>query len=84
MDNKYAETYRKGKGVNELTAGQLIALGEMLAVNMLYWGTGEEYEPWEWESEELPYFITKAEELGLIRKRKSHRVTIEKVVYDED
>lgn len=84
MDNKYAEIYREGKGVDSLTEAELVPLGEMLADNMVYWATESGYEPWEWESEELPYFIDRAEQLGLIRKRKSHTVTVEKVVYDED
>lgn len=84
MDNKYAEIYRKDKGVDSLTEADLVDLGEMLANNMVDWGTCGWYEPWEWESEELPIFIAKAEELGLIRKRKFHTVTVEKVVYDED
>ena len=31
MDNKYAETYRKGKDVDSLTEADLVSLGEMLA-----------------------------------------------------
>ena len=84
MDNKYAEIYRKGKGVDSLTDDELISLGKTLAHNMVYWGTSGWYESWEWDTEELPNFIAKAEELGLIRKRKFHTVTVEKVVYDED
>lgn len=72
MNNPYAEAYRKGKGINELTAGELISLGEMLAVNMIYWGTEGSYEPWEWESEELPYVIARAEQLGILCRKESY------------
>ena len=83
MENVYAEKYVKDKDIEQLTDGELKALGKKYAKNLIRWGTSPNYESWEFESEELPFLIDDGFEAGLLRKRKSHVETIEQVVYDE-
>lgn len=83
MENIYAERYVKDKDIEQLTDEQLLALGKEFAILLIDWGTSPNYEPWEFESEELPFLINYGVEVGLLRKRKSHVERVEHVVYDE-
>ena len=83
MENVYAEKYVKDKDIEQLTDGELRELGRKYAKMLISWGTSPNYEPWEFESEELPFLIDDGVESGLLRRRKSHVETYEQVVYDE-
>lgn len=83
-DNPIANEYVANKDFDELDVDVQIELGRLMANAMLSWGTNKNYEPWEFSSEEQPYFVRQALDKGLIRKRKSHVETITKIVYDED
>lgn len=83
INNTIAELYRPGKAVSELTDDQLIKLGKLFADNIVTWSTNEDYEPWEFSSEELPRIVQEGLDVGLIKKRQSHVETIEKNVFDD-
>lgn len=83
MGNIYAEKYVKDKDIDQLTNEQLLVLGKEYATLLIGWGTSPNYEPWEFESEELPFMIDDGVKAGLLRMRKSHVETYEQVVYDE-
>lgn len=82
-ENYRAETYRQNKAVSELTDAELIKLGQIFADRLITWATNENYEPWEFDSEEMPSLIRDGLDIGLIRERKSHIKMVETVVYDE-
>lgn len=84
ISNMTADRFRQTKDVSELTDSELMKLGKIMAESMLDWTTNPNYEPWEFDSEELPYFIDQAKEVGLIHDRKSHTVKSHRIVYDED
>lgn len=83
INNTIAELYRPGKDVSELTDDQLIKLGKLFAKDIVMWSTDEDYEPWEFSSEELPQIVQEGLDVGLIKKRQSHVETIEKIVFDD-
>lgn len=69
INNTIAELYRPDKAVSELTDDQLIKLGKSFAGNIVMWATDEDYEPWEFSSEELPEIVQEGLDVGLIKKR---------------
>lgn len=83
INNTIAELYRPGKDVSELTDDQLIKLGKSFAKDIVMWSTDEDYEPWEFSSEELPQIVQEGLDVGLIKKRQLHVETIEKIVFDD-
>ena len=83
INNTIAELYRPGKAVSELTDDELIKLGKSFAEDIVLWTTDESYEPWEFSSEEMPMIVQNGLDAGLIRERRSHTETIEKIVFDE-
>ena len=83
INNIVAERYRQNKSVDELSDDVLIELGKVFAKNILVWTTDESYEPWEFSSEEMPAIVQNGLDAGLIRERRSHTETIEKIVFDE-
>lgn len=82
-NNERAKYYTQNRELSDLTDDELIKLGSIFADNLVYWACEPEYEPWEFDSEEMPMFIDMAIEYGLIRKRKSHTETVERIVFDE-
>lgn len=82
--NSRANEYRQNKDIDDLTTDELITLGRIMADRMVIWATNKNYEPWKFDSEELPYLIDQAKQVGLIRDRKGHVVKSQRIVYDED
>lgn len=82
INNTLAELYRPGKAVSELTDDQLIKLGKLFAENIVLWSTNEDYEPWEFNSEEMPQIVQEGLDFGLIEKRQSDDETIEPITFE--
>lgn len=82
-NNDRAKYYVQNRDLTSLIDEELIMLGSIFASSLIYWTCEPEYEPWEFDSEEMPVFIDLAIEYGLIRKRKSHTETVERIVFYE-
>lgn len=83
VNNEHANYWREAKDIKELTDNELIELGKVFAERLVTWATNPNYESWEFDSEELPWLLGGAEKVGLVRRRKSHTETVEKVIWDE-
>ena len=80
--NPYSQSYLPNTDFDDLSSSQRDDLANV-AYDFLTGLIESGYEEWGFGSEEMPYLIDQAVKIGIIRERKHHIETIEKVVYDE-